>query len=236
MNEPRTSKTVLEIFKRDSPTMPWGLRVRRIDAEGHYELMYSPHPIEVRHPDEPREGASKERVNEVLAFLGELMCDFVDREKTDKADMIGTAINLIVDGRPADEPPVMLVDGPISASTTVLDVLRSVDNLLEQNRYEPESSTRHQLAIAMSMLRPAEPPPAIRSESVDFLQALFFDSFNVKMSRENCRSILVEALGQPETKTAVCSSFVAPFPESICDRCGHDQRAHETSGGRDVDG
>lgn len=38
------------------------------------------------------------------------------------------------------------------------------------------------------------------------------------------------------TKTAVCSSFVAPFPESICDRCGHDQRAHETSGGRDVDG
>lgn len=64
-------------------------------------------------------------------------------------------------------PAAMLVDGPISASTTVLDVLRSVDNLLEQNRYEPESSTRHQLAIAMSMLRAAEPPGETRIAALE---------------------------------------------------------------------
>lgn len=64
---------------------------------------------------------------------------------------------LLHDGVLTDEPAT-IPDGPVPANTSVLDVLRSVDSLLEQNRYEPESSTRHQLAIAMSMLRSAPPP------------------------------------------------------------------------------
>jgi hypothetical protein len=64
--------------------------------------------------------------------------------------------DFVIRGRPADEPAASHQD--------VLDVLRLVDNLLEQNRYTPDSSTRHNLAVAMSMLRPAAPPNVDRLE------------------------------------------------------------------------
>jgi hypothetical protein len=66
-----------------------------------------------------------------------------------------------------------------------------------------------------SSTRAAEPPVVIRSESVDFLQAMFFDSFNTKVSRENVRSILEEAMRAGLTK----SVRHPPLSSETCPAC-----------------
>jgi hypothetical protein len=58
---PASKKCVIEVFKRDDPAHPWGLRLIREHGEP-WELCYSPEPIEVRHAHEPAVSLSHARL------------------------------------------------------------------------------------------------------------------------------------------------------------------------------
>lgn len=89
----------------------------------------------------------------------------------------------------------------------------------------PEERKQIAERMALALSRDVEPPPAIRSESVSWMQAMFFDDFGLKVSRSSCREMLIAALGAASTKPAntgcpQCGAKPYATERGQCEDCG----------------